>query len=253
MKELMLSIITVVKNDENNIENTIKSVLSQKSKLTFEYIVLDGGSTDQTFNIIKKYKNKIDFIQSKTDMGLYHALNRAVRLSKGKYIGILHSGDVYSSNYIIEKHRIHFNNKKFDLIFSNLKIVKNNKVFRYYDSSSFKKKHLLYGWMPPHPTCFIKRKKIIEANFYNINYKISSDYDLLLRLFFKYNINYLHIPMTSIYQSRGGLSDRGLVSKFLIFKEIILSLKKNNLYKNFFYIIYRYWFKIKELVKKNDS
>jgi glycosyltransferase involved in cell wall biosynthesis len=86
MKELKLSIITVVKNDENNIENTIKSVLSQKSKLTFEYIVLDGGSTDQTFNIIKKYKNKIDFIQSESDRGLYHALNRAVRLSKGKYI-----------------------------------------------------------------------------------------------------------------------------------------------------------------------
>ena len=100
MKNL-LSVITVVKNDEGNIEKTIKSVLSQKKYLSFEYIVLDGKSNDSTFKIVKKYKNEIDYIESKRDNGMYFALNKGIKLANGKYIGILHSGDLFTSEKIL--------------------------------------------------------------------------------------------------------------------------------------------------------
>ena len=251
MKNL-LSVITVVKNDEGNIEKTIKSVLSQKKYLSFEYIVLDGGSNDSTFKIIKKYENEIDYIESKRDDGMYFALNEGIKLANGKYIGILHSGDLFTSEKILLEYMNFIKSYEYDLIFSNLKIVSNQKTHRFYDSSFFEKKHLLMGWMPPHPTCIIKKKVIQRINYYDTYFKISSDFDLILKLIMKSDITFKHIPILSVFQSRGGMSDRGLLSKIIILKEIIISLKRNRLLKNPFLIIFRYLIKFREVVYKND-
>ena len=116
MKNL-LSVITVVKNDEGNIEKTIKSVLSQKKYLSFEYIVLDGKSNDSTFKIVKKYKNEIDYIESKRDNGMYFALNKGIKLANGKYIGILHSGDLFTSEKILIEYMNYIKSYEYDLIF----------------------------------------------------------------------------------------------------------------------------------------
>lgn len=251
MTKNLLTIITVVKNDEKNIENTLKSVLSQKKHAEFEYIVLDGGSDDNTFKIIQKYKNQIDYFHSKRDNGMYYALNDAIKISKGNYIGILHSGDLFSSEKVISKYLNFIVSDKYDLIYSNLKIVQKGKVYRYYDSSFFEKKHLLQGWMPPHPTCIIKKKSIQDINYYDTDYRISSDFDLLLRLIIKKNISFKHMPFVSVFQSRGGISDKGISSKIIIFKEIIISLRKNRLFNNPFLIILRYFIKLRERIFKN--
>jgi glycosyltransferase involved in cell wall biosynthesis len=252
MKETLLTIITVVKNDEKNIENTIKSVLSQKKYFPFEYIVLDGFSKDKTFKIIKKYNNQIDYIESKKDKGMYYALNDAIKLSNGKYIGILHSGDLFTSDKVISKYRSLLEADKYDMLFSNLKIIGDKKTHRFYDASFFEKKHLLMGWMPPHPTCIIKKKVIQKVNYYDTYFKISSDFDLILKLIMKNNITFKYIPILSVFQSRGGMSDRGFLSKIIILKEIIISLKRNRLLKNPFLIILRYFIKFREVIYKND-
>jgi len=246
----LLTVITVVKNDIRGIEKTIKSVLAQKKKIPFEYLVVDGASNDGTFEKIKKYRDQIDSIISKKDKGLYFALNNAIKIAKGYYIGILHSGDIYNNSNVIKRHEKLFIKKKFDLIYSNLNIVENKKIYRFYNSSYFKKEHLLIGWMPPHPTCFIKKKKIIESKFYDTNYKISADFDLLLKIIYIKKASFIYLPIISILQSRRGLSDSGLSSKILIIKEIIQSLKKNKLYISFFFIFLRYFIKLKELIFK---
>ena len=246
----LLSVITVVKNDENNIEQTIKSVLNQKKDFPFEYIVLDGNSSDKTFDIISKYKSEIDFIKSQDDNGMYYALNEGVKIASGKYIGILHSGDLFNGPNIISKYKDYLIEEKYDLIFSNLQIMDKNKIFRFYDASYFQKKHILMGWCPPHPTCFIKKTMIEKANYYDTRYRIGADFDLLSKLIFIENISFVHLPIISVFQRRGGISDKGLMSKFTILKETIMSLKRNNLFNKPYLVFFRYFIKIREVIIK---
>ena len=156
---MIVTIITVVKNDYKNIEKTINSVNSQTYS-NIEYIVIDGNSKDPTLSIIKKNKKKISKIYSEEDKNLYEALNKGIKRSKGQIIGILHSGDVYSNEDSVEKSVVYLKQKKLDFIISNLKIVdKNNRIYRNITTSKFFKPFMLsLGIQPPHPTLFIKKK-----------------------------------------------------------------------------------------------
>ena len=138
------------------------------------------------------------------------------------------------------------------MLFPNLKIIGNKKIYSFYDAYLFEKKHLLRGWKPPHPTCIKKKKVIQRVNYYDTYFKISSDFDLILKLIMKSNITFKYIPILSVFQSRGGISDSGILSKIIILKEIIISLKKNRLLKNPFLIILRYLIKFREVIYKND-
>ena len=179
-KTPLISVITVVLNGEKYIEKTIKSVLGQKIK-NFEYIIIDGGSTDQTINIIKKYNHKITYWVSEKDKGLYDAFNKGMQLSKGDYIGIINSDDIYTKNafIIIKKYIKKFSDK--DFIFGSVK--KHWGILHGYKPEKIK---FSWGFYSSHSTGFyIKRMSAKKVGLYNVQYRYHADYDYFYRMIVK--------------------------------------------------------------------
>ncbi len=179
-KKNLLSIITVVKNDVQNIEQTIKSILSQKYS-NIEYIVIDGKSYDGTSKIIKKYKKNIDKIVIAKDNGIYDAMNKGIKLSSGKYVGFCNSGDVLKKNSIkvINKFLL----KDTDVLFAT---VKRNYLGGYIVKSGYNLRRIKYNFdfATAHSTGFYVKKKFhISIGLYDTNFKCSADYDFYYRLF----------------------------------------------------------------------
>jgi glycosyltransferase involved in cell wall biosynthesis len=157
---LKISIITVVWNNKESIKDAIDSILNQTYK-DIEYIVIDGASTDGTIDIIKSYGDRITKFVSEKDRGLYDAMNKGILLATGDVVGILNSDDFYIDNNVIEKVVKVFEEKDVDSIYANLVYVKSenlDKIVRRYDSSHFSPEKFAYGWMPAHPTFFVKKK-----------------------------------------------------------------------------------------------
>jgi len=193
---LKISIITITYNSAATLEQTINSVLDQGYK-DIEYIIVDGGSTDNTLQIIEKYKSKISKFISEKDNGLYDALNKGIGFATGDVIGILHSDDFYMDNKVLEKYARIFIKDHSDAVYSDLFYVNKedtNKVIRKWKSGRHKPNSFLQGWMPPHPTFFVKRSVYEKFGKFNLDFKHSADYELMLRFIHKHKIklNYLH-------------------------------------------------------------
>ena len=159
--DLKISIITVTYNSAATLEQTILSVLDQ-SYQNIEYVILDGGSTDETLQIIEKYKTKISKFISEKDNGLYDALNKGIDLASGDIIGFLHSDDFYIDNTIIDQYAKTFIKNHSDAVYSDLFYVDRNdtnKIIRKWKSGNHKPNSFLHGWMPPHPTFFVKKEE----------------------------------------------------------------------------------------------
>lgn len=226
MKEVepSFSIITVSFNSEATIEETILSVINQKYN-KFEYIIIDGGSTDQTMNIIKKYEKNINKIISENDKGIYDAINKGIINSTNSIIGLIHSDDKFFSMDILSHYAKVFN-EDIDIVFSNLNIVnKNNKIIRNWKSNSFKLNSFRDGWSPPHPTFFVKKKYYLEYGFYNLKYKIASDIDMMFRFLEIYKLKSFYLDITSVIMRSGGLSNKNIQNKVKLNLEIIKILK----------------------------
>jgi len=242
------SIITICYNCENSIEKTILSVLNQNYK-NFEYIIIDGNSKDNTVNIINKYKTKIDKIIIENDKGIYDALNKGIALAKNEIIGFLHAGDIYFSNDVLTEYNRNFI-EDIDIIYSNLiiKNYSNNKIIRDWKSSQFLINNFYKGWSPPHPTFYAKKKCYINNGNFDLNYKISSDIDLMFRYLEVKKIKSRYINKYSIIMESGGLSNKNILNKIKLNLEIIKILKSHNpkfsilvfLFKKFFLKFYQY-------------
>ena len=236
--EKILTIITVVKNDKENILNTIQSVLKQNTK-NFEYIIFDGNSTDGTSEIIKSLKSKKIKYFRKKDLNLYDAINRSVTFAKGKYIGLLHSGDIFIDKNHLKK-IINILRKEPDIISGNLafynkyqKKILTSRVWRHL-INKFRKNSV---FKIPHPSVYIKKKLIKKVNYYNIKYSISSDFDFLLKLSKIKKLKYLYIDNFFLLMKNQGLSTRRNYL-FLKIKEDLIILSKN--YSLFFLVMYFY-------------
>ncbi|MBA2611790.1 MAG: glycosyltransferase [Bacteroidetes bacterium] len=193
---MKISIITITYNSAATIEQTINSVLDQTYH-DIEYIIVDGGSTDATLQIIEKYKNRISKFVSGKDNGLYDALNKGIDLASGNVVGILHSDDFYIDKSVIEKYAHTFIKNHSDAVYSDLFYVdkeNTNKIIRKWKTGNHKPNSFLHGWMPPHPTFFVKREIYQKYGKFNLEFKHSADYELMLRFIHKHKIrvNYLH-------------------------------------------------------------
>lgn len=180
MNNYSISVITVVKNDQENIEKTIKSVINQKN-VNLEYVIIDGNSSDDTLKIIKKFKKKINKIISKPDKGIYDAMNKGIKFSKNDIIVFCNSGDFFYKNSLSKIINI-FNKKNFDFVFGT--VVRNytkDKIIK----SKFDPERIYYNFdfATAHSTgFFLKRKIYKEIGNYNLKFRCSADYDLYYRL-----------------------------------------------------------------------
>lgn len=207
---MKISIITCALNSEITIKKSIRSVQKQNYK-NIEHLIIDGGSTDKTLEIIRKTKQKNINLYSSIDNGFYDALNKGIKYSTGNIVGILHSDDFYNNKNILKIVADTFKRTKADLVYGDLTYVKKDypfKLIRYWRAGKFYKEKLFNGWMPPHPTVFVKKKLFDKIGFYKKNYKISADYDFLLRIFNYKNINQVYVPKVFINMRIGGMSNK---------------------------------------------
>jgi len=249
---MKISIITVVWNNVETIKNAIDSVLSQTYK-DIEYIIIDGASNDGTVEIIKSYGDSISKFVSEPDKGLYDAMNKGISLATGDVVGILNSDDFYVDEDVIDTVVKVFEKNKCDSMFADLVFVKANnldKVVRYYDSGKFHPSKFAYGWMPAHPTFFVKREFYTKYGLYKLDYKIAADYELLIRFLHKYKLSYYYLPKSIIKMRIGGVSTSGIQSNYILNKEIIRGCRENELKTNWFKVLSKYPAKLLGLLKK---
>ena len=242
-KNPLFSIITVVLNGEKYLEQTIKSVLSQSTK-DFEYIVIDGGSTDNTLKIIKKYNKKITKWSSKKDKGIYDAFNIGMQLARGQYIGFLNSDDIYTDNafFFLKKYIKDYPQK--DFIFGSVK--KHWGILHGYKPYKI---HWSWGFYSSHSTgFFIKLSAAKKVGLYNLKYKFSSDYDYFFRMIVKDKLKGIGTKKNELFGifRRGGFSSKiNFLDHF--FEEITIRIDNN---QNKFLILIIFIFKFIKHRKK---
>ena len=214
-KNLKISIITATFNSEKTILNCIKSVEKQ-SLNSFEHIIVDGMSSDKTLSIINRFRNNIDKLIVEHDEGIYDALNKGIKKSTGEIIGFLHSDDTYANqNVLKDVARIFKSNPYIDAVYGDLNYIKNNtpeKIVRRWKSSNFKLKMIKYGWMPPHPSLFVKSKLYKKIGYFDTSFKISADYLSILQLFSQRNFKAIYLPKVLVNMSTGGASNKSLTA-----------------------------------------
>jgi glycosyltransferase involved in cell wall biosynthesis len=228
---MKISIITPVYNGSLTIENTIKSIIYQ-SYDAVEYIVIDGGSTDSTIDIINKNSKYISFWLSEPDNGIYDALNKGMRMATGDIIGILHSDDIYADKLVLGKIANVFKDYNVDSCYGDMVYVdkiNTDKIIRYWKSSPYRPGKFRYGWMPPHPTFFVKKEVYKKYGLFNQDFKISADYELMLRFLEKYRISTYYLPGILVKMRMGGVSNRSIRNLITKSSEDYLAWKINKL------------------------
>lgn len=251
---MKVSIITVCRNSEATIEAAVCSVLEQKHT-DIEYIVIDGKSTDKTFPIIEKYRNKISKIISEKDDGMYFAINKGIKLATGDVVGILNADDFYASEKIISLVVKEFEEKKVDCVYGNLQYVSRNnpqKIIRHWKSESYDAQFFLKGWMPPHPTFFVKRNCYEKFGMFNTSFSISADYELMLRFLYKHKITSSFIPEVLVKMRTGGISNVTFNSRIKANKEDRLAWKINGLKPTRFTFLAKPLSKVTQFFKRGD-
>lgn len=245
-----ISIITVVYNAEQTISQCIESVINQDYP-EIEYLVIDGGSNDGTLEKIKAFQNKITHFISEKDKGLYDAMNKGVRLATGDFVGIVNADDFLAGNHVISSLVSLINmHPTAEMICSSVSIHKGevwDKAWRNYDATKFRLWQFRIGIQPPHPGAYIKRTLFDKVGLYNIKYRISGDFDLLLRMLYVNKAQAIYSSFISVKMRDGGLSSMGLKSKIRMNNEDLDALRKQGIYSNKILIWSKYIFKIFQL------
>lgn len=238
---MKVTILTVVYNGEQTIEDTITSVIGQDYK-DIEYIIVDGKSTDKTLDIVNKYSDRITKIISEKDKGIYDAMNKGLSLATGDVIGILNADDVYSNSTIVSSVVNLFLNSNSDAVYGDLVYVDRynlNKVTRNWKAGLYTRRSFLYGWMPPHPTLFVKKGVYESHGTFDTRLRTAADYEIMLRFLYKENIFSAYLPQVIVKMRSGGVSNSSIKNRIAANKEDRLAWKMNGL-KPFFFTL---WFK----------
>jgi glycosyltransferase involved in cell wall biosynthesis len=206
---MKVTIITVVLNSARYIAGCIDSILMQQHP-DIEYIILDGASTDGTVAIIEKYLSHIFYFESVKDDDFYSTLNRGLSIANGEIIGILNADDVLADPSVVSIIVKSFLEKNCDAVYGNLNYTKRdnlNTVIRTWRSKKFQRHSLKYGWMPPHPTVYLKKGLFSKLGNYSSNYGASSDYELILRFFYKHRVKAVFVDKLFVKMRLGGVSN----------------------------------------------
>ena len=249
---MKISIITATYNSEKTIKSCLQSVKDQDYE-NIEHIIIDGNSTDNTCEILSKYAENNPFVTyiSEKDKGIYDALNKGLQVATGAIIGFLHSDDEFFSSNTISNIASTFQKNNTDGVYGDLNYISatnSNRVIRYWRSQIFEKKLLKKGWMPPHPTLFLKKEVYEKHGDFDLSFKIAADYDFILRVFQDDSIHFQYLSEVITNMRLGGASNAmsSLTTKML---EDIHALKKNHFSQPYLVIIKKNISKLPQLIK----
>ncbi len=253
LNNLVVSIITVCFNSEKTIGKTLESVNKQTWN-NIEQIIVDGDSSDNTLKIVKKHGERVSKIISEPDDGIYQAMNKGIKASKGQIIGFLNSDDFLSNSNVIESYIREFTeNPKIDACYGDVNYVKSNdsetlSISRNWKAGEYSPEHLSKGWIPPHPSFYAKKNIFDEIGFFNEDLKFAADFDLMCRILSRPNILVKYSPGNKVFMLLGGATNSSWINIFKGNQEIMKSLKSNNIKINRFFLFYKFFSRIKQYI-----
>ena len=249
---MKVSIITVTYNSGKFLEDCIKSVIMQRYH-NIEHIIIDGKSTDNTLSIIKKYKSHITKSISETDRGIYDAINKGMAMATGDIIGNLNSDDILVDDDVIESIVKAFENNNVDTVYGDLEYVSaadTNKIIRIWKGRPFNRMRFLYGWMPAHPTFYIKRSLVEKYGYYENHYYTAADYEFMARYLYKNRLSAYYLPKLIVKMRVGGQSNKSLYQRLRANRRDYLAMRKNKIPLAFIVSILKPLIKVQQFFKK---
>jgi glycosyltransferase len=228
---MKITLITVTYNSEKYLSHCIESVLMQTYG-NIEHIIIDGKSTDGTVSIIKKYEHKIAHWISETDKGMYDAINKGIKMASGDVIGILNSDDIFVSDDVISSIAKAFEDEKVDSVYGDLEYVDKidtERVFRVWKGKKYNRNLFKMGWMPGHPTFYIKKSLIEKHGMYENHYHTAADYEFMARYLYKYKITSFYLAKLFVKMRNGGASNKNLNQRLRANRRDYLAMKKNSI------------------------
>jgi glycosyltransferase involved in cell wall biosynthesis len=233
---LKISVITATYNSASCVGEAVHSILAQSYK-NFELLIVDGASKDNTVDLIQTIienspeKAKVKIV-SEPDKGIYDALNKGIARASGEVIAFLHADDVYASEDILQKVAEEFMKGNLDAVYGDLEYVAKedlNKTIRYWKSGSYNVSKLKNGWMPPHPSFFVKKAVYEKYGDFDTQFRIAADYDFMMRVLFKGKISAAYIPIVFVKMRVGGASNKSIKNIIRKSREDLKAMKKNNM------------------------
>jgi glycosyltransferase involved in cell wall biosynthesis len=232
---MKVSIITATYNSEATIRDTLTAI-RQQSYPGIEHIIIDGCSTDNTLKIVSEF-NHVTKIISEKDKGIYDAMNKGIAQATGDVIGILNSDDIYVDEKVIATVVKEFEDENVQATYADLQYVQQNdlnKIVRTWKTGLFTKKNFYYGWMPPHPTFFVRKEVYKKVGLFNLSLRTAADYEMMLRILLKHEMHTKYIPEVIVKMRSGGMSNASFKNRIKANREDRLAWKMNGLNPYFF-------------------
>jgi glycosyltransferase len=225
---MKISIITVAYNSAATILDTLQSVAAQTHP-DIEHIVIDGGSRDNTVALVRSQGAQVSRLVSERDEGIYDAMNKGLRLATGEFVGFLNADDMLAAPDVVAA-IAHAAAAEVDAVCGDLVYVNKDRpaeVVRYWRCGEFTPSSLRYGWMPPHPTLYVRRSRLAEQGLFDVRLRIAADYDFILRYLGRPGIRLAYVPKLLVKMRTGGVSNRSLVALIKKSREDLFALHKN--------------------------
>jgi glycosyltransferase involved in cell wall biosynthesis len=249
---MKISIITVCFNAADTVAETLRSVAAQTYP-EVEHIVVDGGSTDGTLECIATHGRHLAHFLSEPDRGIYDAMNKGIRLASGEIVGILNADDVYADDKVLSRVAAAMKKGSLDALYGDVEFFAPGNpaaTVRRYSSRRFSPGRLAWGWMPAHPTLFVRRELFERYGLYRIDFRIAGDYELVARIFKSGDIAYRYLPEVLVRMSTGGVSTGGWRNTLLLNREVLRACRENGIRTNLLKLMSKYPLKALEFVRK---
>lgn len=253
-QSLKVSVITATYNSAATLRDTLESMLRQTYP-HIEHIIVDGGSTDGTVELIRgyepRYEGRLRYV-SEPDRGIYDAMNKGIRMASGDVIGLLNSDDFYTSPDVVETLMAELRDSGVDAVYGDIHFVEDRdlgRCVRYYSSSGFRRWKMLLGFMPAHPSFYCRKSAYERFGMFSTAYRVAADFENLLRLIYVGRITTKYVPKDCVTMRTGGASTSGLASHRQILADHVKAYRENHVRSNAFLDSLRYIYKIAELAR----
>lgn len=212
--DVTISIVTATWNCADTVEGCLNSVAEQ-TWLKREHLVIDGASSDGTVDVLERYRDRLGALVSEPDQGIYDALNKGISRASGDVVGFLHADDVYAGPGVLAHVAGAFADPTVCAVYGDLQYVRKDdvtRVVRHWQSAPFSRRRLEWGWMPPHPTLYVRREWYARIGGFDTRYRIAADYFSILQLFSQPNFKAAYLPEVLVKMRLGGASNRSLTN-----------------------------------------
>jgi len=250
-----VSIITACYNRAATVGEAIESVAAQIHD-DIEHIVVDGGSTDGTLEVLERHRASLAQFIPGPDKGLYDALNKGVAAATGDIVGFLHADDFYARNDVVAAVVERMQSQSLDALYGDVAFVRADdvgRVVRVYSSRRFHPSRIAWGWMPAHPTLFLRRAVYGRYGGFRTDYRIAADFEFVARIFSTGTLRYAYLPQVLVTMRLGGVSTRGWRSTLTLNREVLRACRENRIATNFLKILCRYPAKALEFIVRPKS